>query len=292
MIQSNNTCLISPIFYMGNKKKLINKGLISLFPENINTFYDLFGGSGVVSMNTNANKYVLNDLDKNVLSFYKMFKTTNSAVIIANIMQNIVEFDMLRTGVKQRTPEAVLYKAHYTQLRNKANLTKDVVDIYSCMFYAFSQQMRFNKKGEFNMPFGNGAFTVKNEEYIKTGCDFFQKENVSIFNKNYLDFTSFNEGAFVYLDPPYLNTTATYNEGIGWNLEKEKQLYSFIEDLLRRNINFGMSNIMSDFLYAFCVDNNLNVYHFSDFNYRACGKSNKVDEVYISNYKVNDTIHS
>jgi len=28
----------SPIFYMGNKKKLINKGLIELFPKNINTF--------------------------------------------------------------------------------------------------------------------------------------------------------------------------------------------------------------------------------------------------------------
>lgn len=65
---------ISPIFYMGNKRRLINKGLIDLFPSNINTFFDLFSGSGIVSMNTNANKYVLNDIDKNLISLYKIFK--------------------------------------------------------------------------------------------------------------------------------------------------------------------------------------------------------------------------
>ena len=41
---------------MGNKKKLINKGLIDLFPKDINTFYDLFAGSAVVSLNTDAKK--------------------------------------------------------------------------------------------------------------------------------------------------------------------------------------------------------------------------------------------
>lgn len=42
--------LESPIFYMGNKYKLL-KQLIPLFPKECNTFLDLFGGSGVVSMN-------------------------------------------------------------------------------------------------------------------------------------------------------------------------------------------------------------------------------------------------
>ena len=47
---------------MGNKKKLINKGLIELFPENISMFVDLFAGSGVVSMNIEASKYIINDI--------------------------------------------------------------------------------------------------------------------------------------------------------------------------------------------------------------------------------------
>lgn len=40
----------SPIFYMGNKYKLL-KQLIPLFPTKFRKFIDVFGGSGVISMN-------------------------------------------------------------------------------------------------------------------------------------------------------------------------------------------------------------------------------------------------
>lgn len=45
-----NKYIKSPIFYMGNKYRLLPQ-LIPLFPSNINTFYDLFGGSGCMSGN-------------------------------------------------------------------------------------------------------------------------------------------------------------------------------------------------------------------------------------------------
>ena len=49
----------------------------------------------------------------------------------------------------------------------------------------FSQQMRFNKKGDFNMPFGNGAFTKDNENYIKNGCNYFSQLNVEVSNNHF-----------------------------------------------------------------------------------------------------------
>lgn len=42
--------IMSAIPYMGNKYKLL-KHLVPLFPKQCNTFYDLFGGSGCVSIN-------------------------------------------------------------------------------------------------------------------------------------------------------------------------------------------------------------------------------------------------
>ena len=42
-------CIISPIFFMGNKKKLIQKGLIELFPKDIDCIIDDFAGRSVVS---------------------------------------------------------------------------------------------------------------------------------------------------------------------------------------------------------------------------------------------------
>ena len=43
------------------------------------------------------------------------------------------------------------------------------LDFYTLMFYSFSQQFRFNNKGEFNMPCGNDCFSDKNKEYIRSG---------------------------------------------------------------------------------------------------------------------------
>lgn len=47
----------SPLNYSGNKYKLLPQ-ILSLFPNDIDTFYDLCGGSGTVLMNVKANKYI------------------------------------------------------------------------------------------------------------------------------------------------------------------------------------------------------------------------------------------
>ena len=284
---------ISPIFYMGNKKKLIGKGLIDLFPKNINIFVDLFGGSGVISMNVNAKKYILNDVDKNVYKFYEMFQTTKKEDIIKRILENVNIFNLKRVGIKQNTEESNVYKQRYLELRNHANTTKNWIDIYTCMFYAFSQQMRFNRDGDFNMPFGNGAFSELNEQYIKNGCDFFSRKNVFITNKSFNDLKidKLNIGDFVYLDPPYLNTTATYNENGGWSIDDENLLYELCENLTNNDIKFAMSNVFenkgikNDKLIKWVKDNNYNVYTFDKFTYSACGKGNSnAKEVLITNY--------
>ena len=65
--------IISPICYMGNKRKLVKNGLVELFPKNINTMVELFGGSSIVSMNTKANRYFISDIDNNLVDLYKLF---------------------------------------------------------------------------------------------------------------------------------------------------------------------------------------------------------------------------
>lgn len=78
---SASTVKISPIFYMGNKRRLISKGLIDLFPKNISTFYDVFAGSGAVGMNVNADNYVINDIDENLINLYNFFRDYDSKTI-------------------------------------------------------------------------------------------------------------------------------------------------------------------------------------------------------------------
>lgn len=288
--------IISPIFYMGNKKKLIKKGLIELFPKDINIFVEPFGGSGIVSMNTPANKYIINDSNKFLYDLYSLFKTTNSNEIINHIEKRIEEFDLPKERTKRNIfkDKAKLeeYKKAYMTFRNYCNEHRDILDYYTLMFFAFSQQPRFNKNNKFNMPYGSDCFSDNNKDYIKNGCNFFSKNNVMIFNDSFTNFDmSITEKDFVYLDPPYLNTTATYNENNGWGIEKENELYDFCTQLDKLNIKFGMSNIFSQrgtdnsTLINWCNKNNWNVYTFDSHTYWACGKGNSnAKEVFITNY--------
>lgn len=283
---------------MGNKKKLIGKGLVDLFPKDINIFIDVFAGSSVISMNTKANKYYVNDLDSNLVGLYNLFKKYNSGEIISHINKRIEEYELAKERTSHKTFEddrVERYKKAYTNFRDYYNRNKNDLDFYTLMFYSFSQQFRFNSKGDFNMPCGNDCFSEVNEQYIHNGCNFFSKDNVKILNRDYktINFLNLTDKDFVYFDPPYLNTTATYNENEGWNIDDEEYLYKVCEILTKHNIKFGMSNvyenkgIINQKLIDWCNTNNFNVYSFDKFTYSACGRGSAgTKEVYICNYKI------
>lgn len=286
---------ISPIFYMGNKKKLIKKGLIDLFPNDIRYMIEPFGGSAIVSMNTKAKRYYIGDKDENLVALYKLFKYEDSKKIINHIENRIEEFGLAKETTKRnkfKDKEKIeCYKKAYMNFRKYYNDERNIMDFYTLMFYSFSQQFRFNKKGEFNMPCGDCCFSEKNKEYIKDGCDFFKKNNVLVDKCDFrnLNIDLLTTDDFVYLDPPYLNTIATYNNS--WKEKDENDLYKFCEELNNRGIKFGMSNIFSnkgksnDKLKEWCEKNNWSVYIFNNFTYYACGKGNsETVEVFIRNF--------
>ena len=159
--------IISPIFYMGNKKKLIKKNLIDLFPNNIDKMIDLFGGSAIVSMNTKANQYFINDTDEHLIELYNLFKNNKAEDIINHINMRIDEYGLARERTKRNEfkdkDKIEQYKKAYMSFRDYYNKNKNTLDFYTLMFYSFSQQFRFNSKGDFNMPCGNDCFSKTNE---------------------------------------------------------------------------------------------------------------------------------
>lgn len=283
---------------MENKKKLINKGLINKFPDNISVFVDVFAGSSIVSMNVNADKHIINDSDSNLVRLYELFKNNNATDIINHINTRIDEYGLARERTKRNEfkdkDKIEQYKSAYMKFRTDYNVNPNVLDFYTLMFYSFSQQFRFNNKGEFNMPCGNDCFAPKNEEYIRNGCTFFSKPTTKIYNKDFrelLKVKNYPENVFFYFDPPYLGTTATYNENNGQNEQDESDLYAEIEKLSANNVKWAMSNIINNkgkvnqMLIDWIDKNGYNVYTFDGFTYMACGKGNsEAKEVLITNY--------
>lgn len=123
---------------------------------------------------------------------------------------------------------------------------------------------------------------------------FFSKPSVKITNFDFrkLSISRLKSDDFVYLDPPYFNTTATYNENNSWNEDDEIALFNLCEKLNDNGIKWGMSNVfqckgkINEHLIKWCEKNNWNVHTFDKFTYMACGKGNSnATEVFITNYK-------
>lgn len=295
----NNQVIKSPIFYMGNKERLIKKGLVDLFPKNINKFVDCFCGSCVVSMNVNANYYVLNDNNKTIIDLLEYFKNNNAEDIIETMQNTIKNHNLLKGFNKRSTTETEEYKqlakANYNKFRDYYNNEDNsILNLYILSYYCNNNNIRFNKSGKFNMPIGNQYFNIeKHSKKIIDGCKFLNQSNVFISNIDYkmLDFDSLCEQDFVYFDPPYTNTLAIYNEQQGWNINDDYKLFNICDDLNNKGIRWAISNvfknkgIINQHLIDWVKENNYTIHHFNDFTYVSCGKGNaNTDEVLITNY--------
>lgn len=296
-------CIKSPIFYMGNKFDLLPQ-ILPYFPNNVETFYDLFGGSGCVSGNVIADKIVYNELNENIVGLYDLFLKYTCEELVTYIKDCIVKFDLNTegTGVRQNNSNIAEIREHcnqnYIKFREFYNKSdKDYRMLYTLTCYSFSNLIRFNSKEEFNMPYGDRCFCKKHEKQMKVWCDLIKNKNIITMNKNAFDIlenTQFNTNDFVYLDPPYSNTMAVYNESRahgGWSVEDDFKLFGYLEKLNKQGIKWGLSNVFenkgkkNDHLIEWCEKNGWNVQHLY-FSYSSLGKGNaNSDEVYICNYK-------
>lgn len=271
----------SPMNYTGGKGKLLNQ-ILPLFPKDINTFVDLFTGGCNVAVNVSANKIIANDLCTQVIDIYKGIQNNTTEKNIKMIEKTINKYNLNKEN-----------KDSYLKLRSDYNDNKKWYVLYTLLTHSFNNQVRFNQKGEFNMPFGKRNFNSKLKQKVKDFSNAIQKKDIEFTNKNFkdLDINKLGENDFVYLDPPYLVTEATYNTG--WNEETEKELLSLCDRLNEKGIKFAISNVLehngskNEILINWSKNYNVNYldYDYSNCNYHKKDNGHKSIEVLITNYK-------
>lgn len=291
---------------MGNKLDLIDT-LFLYFPkkDEVSLFIDLFGGSGVVSANVPYENIIYNELNHNIVELIKVLKNDHPQNIINHIEKRIKEFDMPNQNMDIRQPNLdskVYQKAQkqYYEFRkfyNKSN--KDYKDLLTIIHFSFCNLIRFNSKSEFNMPFGNRCY-LKNEHDIdiENFSKKIKEKNFKILNLDAFELLKtldVDKNIFIYLDPPYSNTTAIYNENRafgGWNETHDELLFIELDKLTKKGVKWAMSNVLQNkgirnsHLEEWANKNNYKIIHLDEKQYSALGKGNaKSQEVLIINYK-------
>jgi adenine-specific DNA-methyltransferase len=310
----NNTkmeLIQSPLNYTGGKYKLLNQ-ILPLFPKNISTFVDVFCGGCNVGANVSCKNIVFNDINPKLLYMFNTFKNLDKEEIFYQIDKIIKEYDLSQSNLfgygryKNNGADGLgeYNKNAFLKLRGKFNSLNEDYFYYITLFvlitFAFNNQIRFNKDQKFNLPVGKRDFNAKMREKLSLFIDRLKNTDCTFTNKDFrnIDVSQYAKDSFFYFDPPYLITTATYNEQDGWTENDEKDLLAYLDNLHDQGYRFALSNvlqnkgktnrILSDWLSRnhekYAVIHLKNSY--SNSNYQAKNKAAFTDEVLILNYGV------
>ena len=248
----------SPLFYVGDKYKLIDE-IKTHFPEHIHHFVEPFVGGGSVFLNVEADNYILNDINRDVIDIHRMLCTEavrgdefiNELLHISQVYGLSCSYicDNIPEKLKQSFPKtyfAEYNRESYSRLRddyNKGN-PRDVRLLYLLLIYGFNRMIRFNSKGNFNVPVGNVDFNSNVIDSLRFYFETVDRINVrwsSLDFREFMDGLNLTEEDLVYLDPPYLITFSEYNKI--WNEENENEMLNILNDLNRHGVKFAISNV-------------------------------------------------
>ena len=271
----------SPLNYVGGKYKLL-KEILPLFPNDIDTFVDLFGGGFNVGINVNAEHIVYNDLEEHVVELLNYLSDNETEKLLSEIDSLIEKYNLSKENAEG-----------FNQLREYYNEENNSpIVFYTMICYAFNYQIRFNQNGKYNMPFGkarssfNPSLRQKFIEFVEE----LHNKNITFLSESFETFNieDLDSNDFVYCDPPYFNSVAAYNEQGGWTEEHEEMLLILLDSLNDKGVKFALSNNLK-------YDNPLldkwkdkyKVHYlngdYSNCNYHKIDRSKDV-EVLITNY--------
>lgn len=199
-----------------------------------------FGGSLAVALNTPAEQYILNDVNKDLVAIYQNLMNPND--------DNFIKY-----CEELFTPENNIKEA-YLELRGHFNRATDAMDRARMFIYlnrhCFNGLSRYNSKGEFNVPFGKyDSPTCPSAEMMNFRMYFLSKQLVRFTSLSFEDSSLYGDleaGDVVYMDPPYVPASDTANftsyATDGFTHDQQVQLSQLAESLASKGIKVIVSN--------------------------------------------------
>lgn len=198
------------IKYRGGKSKEI-PNIMWHVPRFSGRYIEPFLGGGALFFYLEPRTAIINDINEKLIAFYRGVRDDYSNLraeldkVEALYKKNRLEFEALK---KTHPTERVEDKNElmYYALRSMFNDLTDKGYSDALLYYyinktAYSGMIRYNAKGEFNVPFGRYAH-LNTSSVTAYHSKLLQR--AEIFNVDYSKiFEMCNEKDFVFLDPPY-----------------------------------------------------------------------------------------
>lgn len=221
---NNDKVLVPPIKCQGIKTKLAPFIKKAVNFNQTGRWIEPFVGTGAVAFNVAPQKALLVDKNKYIIDFYS--KLQKKEITAASVR------DFLEYHGKKLEENG---KAYYLFMRNQFNQNGDPLYFLFLNRSDFNGMIRFNRKGEFNVPFCQKPNRFA-KAYITKICN--QVDNISraMEGKEWIfkcgswkdAFKEAAEDDYIYLDPPYIGRDTSY---VGeWSNEEAAELAKYAHE--------------------------------------------------------------
>ena len=220
--------------WAGGKYRIADLILAKLPPGK--RFVEPFAGSAAIYLNTPCKTALVSDSNRDLIALYRCIQTDGLPFI-----------DYCRSFFSEENNR----KERFYELRERFNSSNESRERAALLLYlnryAYNGLVRYNARGEFNVPFGAykrpyfpfaelSAFHARTRE---TDTRFIAEDFRKVFS-------GLTPGDVVYCDPPYVPLSATANftayEGTPFGFEDQKALAALARVAAGRSIPVLISN--------------------------------------------------
>jgi len=205
------------IKYRGGKSNEIIH-LINHIPDYRGRYIEPFFGGGALFFYLEPKRAIINDINSKLINFYLGVKNDFETIKAELTQLEKVYFynRKIFEELKSKTPDIIVEDKNeelYYQMRNMFNdLSEKKYSDATIYFFinktAYSGMIRYNAKGEFNVPYGRYA-NLNTSLVTKSHSNLLK--NTDIYNFDYSKiFEMATENDFMFLDPPYDSVFSDY----------------------------------------------------------------------------------
>ena len=217
--------VIPPIKSQGIKTKLVKFILSNISWNGRGRWIEPFLGSGVVLFNVQPKRALVNDINPHIIRLYQMLYD-------GDLLPEEVRAYLLSEGKKLSS----YGEEYYYLVRERFNKTGEPLDFIFLNRACFNGLIRFNNKGEFNVPFCRNtnrfrqAYVSKIVNQISQIQQIMQDKEWEFRVGDWKECVENVEADdFVYLDPPYAGRHTDYYQK--WTENDTVELYKIIRQL-------------------------------------------------------------
>ncbi len=285
--------MLKPILkYSGGKQKELIKYI--KFIPSFDKYYEPFFGGGATFFALAPRQARVGDVNKNLIGFYKdIVKNFPRTKKELQQLQELYKSNQLDFKQQMKVADGtIVHNSNedlYYSIRDMFNGKCRSQYTYSTLYYfinktAYAGMIRYNKKGEFNVPYGRYAnfnadlLNSKQYELLK---------RAEIANESYeSSFEKATSKDFMFLDPPYDTAFSDYgNEEFTGDFgeEKHRKLAEDFKNLSSPALMIISSTKLTEELYGKYVQGRYNKNY--SVNIRNRFKS-KAEHMIIANYDI------